>query len=88
MQRPGRYDSGMTAAKIAITLPPEQLALVKLAVRDGRADSVSGYIARAVAQQAREESLGALLADLTRQHGAPSGKARAWARRVLGKRGV
>jgi len=76
----------MTAAKIAITLPSEQLALVKLAVRDGRADSVSGYIARAVARQAREESLGALLADLTRQHGTPSRKARAWARRVLAKR--
>jgi len=76
----------MTAAKIAITLPPEQLALVKLAVRDGRADSVSGYIARAVAEQAREESLRALLDDLSRQHGAPSRKARTWARRVLAKR--
>lgn len=76
----------MTAAKIAITLPREQLTQVQRAVRDGRADSVSGYIARAVAQQAREESLGALLAELTRQHGAPSRKAKAWARRVLGKR--
>ncbi|HEX5100896.1 MAG TPA: hypothetical protein VFV94_15400 [Polyangiaceae bacterium] len=76
----------MTAAKIAITLPPEQLALVKLAVRDGRADSVSGYIARAVAEQAREESLRALLDDLSRQHGAPGRKARTWARRVLAKR--
>ncbi len=80
------YDSGMTAAKIAITLPRAQLAEVQLAVRDGRADSVSGYISRAVARQAREDSLAALLDDLTKEHGKPSRKAEAWARRVLGKR--
>lgn len=82
----GRYDFGMTAAKIAITLPRAQLAEVQLAVREGRADSVSGYISRAVARQAREESLAVLLDDLTKQHGKPSRKAQAWARRVLGKR--
>ena len=41
----------MTAAKIAITLPPEQLARAKRAVRSGRAESVSAYIVRALVQQ-------------------------------------
>src|SRR4051812_21413041 len=45
------YDSGMTAAKIAITLPREQLAKVRRAVRSGEASSVSGYIAGALAEK-------------------------------------
>jgi hypothetical protein len=41
-----RYDAGMTRSKIAISLPKDQLARVHREVRAGRADSVSGYIAR------------------------------------------
>jgi len=76
----------MTAAKIAITIPQEQLAQVRRAVRGGRAESVSAYIARALAEHGRETSLRALVRDLVRQHGEPSGKDKAWARRVLGRR--
>jgi hypothetical protein len=76
----------MTAAKIAITLPVEQLARVRLAVRRGRAPSVSAYIARALAQQDREESLAELLRDLEQQHGKPTRGDKAWARRVLERR--
>jgi Arc/MetJ-type ribon-helix-helix transcriptional regulator len=73
-------------AKIAITLPPEQLARVRRAVRRGRAPSVSAYIARALAQQDREESLAELLRDLVAAHGEPTVKERQWARRVLRRR--
>ena len=76
----------MTAAKIAITLPPEQLARVRRAVRSGRAESVSAYIAKALAQQDREESLSELLSDLVAQHGEPNRKEKAWARGVLKRR--
>jgi Arc/MetJ-type ribon-helix-helix transcriptional regulator len=76
----------MTAAKIAITIPEEQLAQVRLAVRDGRAESVSAYIAKALAQQGRETSLRALVEDLVREHGEPTRKDKAWARRVLRRR--
>jgi hypothetical protein len=76
----------MTAAKIAITLPREQLARVKRAVRAGRADSVSGYIARALANEEREESLRVLVQDLIAQHGEPTRQEVAWARRALGRR--
>ncbi|HEY4158842.1 MAG TPA: hypothetical protein VGM29_12125 [Polyangiaceae bacterium] len=40
----------MIAAKIAITLPQEQLARIRRAVRSGRASSVSGYIANVLAR--------------------------------------
>jgi Arc/MetJ-type ribon-helix-helix transcriptional regulator len=60
-----RYDAGMTTSKIAISLPKEQLARVRREVRAGRADSVSGYIARALEEQERRESLQELLRDLT-----------------------
>jgi serine/threonine protein kinase len=80
------YDSGMTASKIAITLPPDQLARVRQAVRRGRASSVSAYIAKALAEQDREESLADLLRDLVAQHGEPTAEERRWARRVVGRR--
>jgi hypothetical protein len=76
----------MTAAKIAITLAPEQLAQAQAAVRAGRAPSVSAFIARAIERQAREDSLATLLRDLIDQHGEPSAKDKAWARRVLKRR--
>lgn len=75
----------MTTAKIAITLPPEQLQRIKLAVRKGRAESVSAYIVRALAQQDREESLADVLKDMIAEHGEPNRKEKAWARRVLAR---
>jgi len=76
----------MTAAKIAITIPPEQLARAKRAVRDGRAESVSAYIVRALVQQDREVGLQALIDDLVAQHGEPTAQEKAWAKRVLRRR--
>lgn len=76
----------MTIAKVAISLPPEQLERVRRAVRRGRAASVSAYISGALAAQDREDSLADLVRDLVKQHGAPTRKDRAWARRVLGPR--
>lgn len=73
----------MTAAKIAITLPREQLARARAAVRRGRADSVSAYIVRALREQEREESLQALIEELVAEYGEPTREEKAWARRVL-----
>jgi Arc/MetJ-type ribon-helix-helix transcriptional regulator len=66
----------MTRLKIAISLPKDQVARVHREVRAGRADSVSGYIARALA-------LRALLRDLMEQHGKPATKDIKWAERAL-----
>ena len=76
----------MTAAKIAITLPEEQVARVRRAVRAGLADSVSGYIARALSEQERRESLHAIVRDLIDQFGEPTQKETAWAKRALARR--
>ena len=76
----------MTAAKIAISIAPEHLAQAQGAVPTGRASSVSGYIARAIEHQARADSLEALMRELVAEHGEPSSKDKAWARRVLERR--
>ena len=80
------YDSSMTTSKIAISLPKEQLAKVNREVRAGRARSVSGYIARVLAEHERRESLQVVLRDLIEQHGAPSRKDIEWAERALAPR--
>ena len=81
-----RYDHGMTTSKIAISLPKEQLARVHREVRAGRAGSVSGYIARVLAEHEKRESLGVLLRDLIEQHGEPAVKDIEWAERALAPR--
>jgi len=78
-----RYDEGMTKSKIAISLPKDQIARVHREVRAGRAGSVSGYIARVLAEQERHESLRELLRDLIEQHGEPAARDIKWAERAL-----
>jgi len=80
-----RYDDGMTRSKIAISLPKDQLLRVHREVRAGRADSVSGYIARVLEEQEKRESLRALLRDLIEQYGEPGVGDVKWAKRVLAK---
>lgn len=81
-ERP-RYDAGMTKSKIAISLPKDQIARVNREVRAGRAGSVSGYIAKVLAEQERRESLRELLQDLIEQHGKPAARDIKWAERAL-----
>jgi len=76
----------MTRSKIAISLPKEQLARVHREVRAGRAASVSGYIARVLAEQEERESLNALVRDLIEQYGEPSARDTKWAERALAPR--
>ncbi|MBV8569111.1 MAG: hypothetical protein JO319_00730 [Acidobacteriaceae bacterium] len=76
----------MTRSKIAISLPDDQLARVHREVRAGRADSISGYIARVLAEHERRESLRALLRDLIGQYGELTAKDLKWADRALAPR--
>ncbi|HEY3668862.1 MAG TPA: hypothetical protein VGL19_22850 [Polyangiaceae bacterium] len=75
----------MTAAKIAITLPREQLAKAHRAVRSGQASSVSGYIALALSEKEQRESLRALVDELKAEHGEPNKSEVAWAKRALSR---
>ena len=53
-------------------------------MRQGRAASVSAYIAEAMAQSARTRSITGLVADMRAEDGQPSEEDYAWARRALG----
>lgn len=48
--------------------------------------SVSGYVARVVAEHEKRESFRALLQDLVEQHGEPAAKDVKWAERALARR--
>ena len=80
------YDPGMTRSKIAISLPKDQLVRVHREVRAGRADSVSGYITRVLAEHERRESLRGLVRDLIEQYGEPGPEDAKWAERALAPR--
>ena len=82
----GWYDLSMTKAKIAITLPEEQLARVKQAVQRGDAGSVSAYIVQALSEKEQVESLSALVDQLIAEHGEPSRRAKAWARKAISRK--
>jgi len=69
--------------KIAVSLPDELVDEARQAVRDGRAESVSGYVAEAMSQRSRRESLAVLLDDLDEELGAPGRGARRWAEQQL-----
>lgn len=75
--------AGMTT-KIAVSLPDEQVAAARKAVAEGRAASVSAYVAEALAQRRADEDLAELLDDLDAEYGAPAAEHYAWARRALG----
>jgi len=77
----------MTSAKIAVSLPKHQLARVHREVRAGRADSVSGYIASALAEQEERDSLRTFLRHLIEQHGKPAPEDVKWAESMLPRRG-
>jgi Arc/MetJ-type ribon-helix-helix transcriptional regulator len=63
---------GMTRKdKIAVTLPHELVVAARTAVRDGRAASVSAYVAAAMEQRAKEDDLDAILEEILAATGGP-----------------
>lgn len=70
---------GMTTRKIAITLPEEQVVEAKRAVAEGRARSVSAYVADAMAAKAERHGLRAYVDALIAEHGKPTAEDYAWA---------
>lgn len=70
--------------KIAVSLPDELVVAARQAVDEGRAASVSAFVASAVAARTRFEELAELLADMAAVSGPPGDDDRRWARDALG----
>jgi len=72
--------------KIAITLSQEQVAEAHRAVQEGRASSVSAYIAQALEQATDADALARLISLMRADDGPPSAADYAWADAALGLR--
>ncbi|HEU4615615.1 MAG TPA: hypothetical protein VFS15_26150 [Kofleriaceae bacterium] len=71
--------------KIAISLPSRAAEGVRRAVREGKAASVSAYIAEAVEEKRKRETLADLLGEMLDETGGPpTTEERRWARKRLG----
>jgi len=76
----------MTTAKIAVSLPEELVAQARRAVGEGRARSVSAYVATALEQQAKLDDLASLLDEMLAETGGPlNARERRAADRALGR---
>jgi hypothetical protein len=74
----------MAKVKVTVTIPEEELALAKEAVRAGAAPSLSAYVTEALVGHRPGPSLQELVAELRAEIGPPTEEERAWARMALG----
>lgn len=72
------------AKELTVSLPDKVAEQAEQAVRAGHAVSVSAYIAAAIAQSARADTISAMLADMRHEYQAPTKEDYQWARQVLG----
>jgi Arc/MetJ-type ribon-helix-helix transcriptional regulator len=70
--------------RIAVSLPDELVMAARQAVAEGRANSVSAFVAEALREHSHNEDLANVLSDMAERAGPPSADDRAWARRALG----
>ncbi len=78
--------SGMTTTKIAVSLPAELVDQARRAVAEGRANSVSAYVAAALEEKAKLDDLASLLEEMLAETGGPlTAKERKAADRALGR---
>jgi Arc/MetJ-type ribon-helix-helix transcriptional regulator len=77
---------GMTKTKIAVSLPPELVEQANQAVAEGRATSVSAYVAEALEEKAKLDDLASLLDEMLAESGGPlTAPERKAADRALGR---
>lgn len=82
-RRDGRYARGMTT-KIAVSLPDDLVVAARQAVADGRAASVSAFVAEAIEEHGLYEQLSVLLSEMAAEAGTPTNADHVWARQALG----
>ena len=77
--------SGMTSAKVAISLPKEVLARARAAVRRGDAPSLSAYVCRALEEMTGDDDVINMLDEmLAKTGGPPTPEEIHWADGVIG----
>jgi Arc/MetJ-type ribon-helix-helix transcriptional regulator len=67
--------------KIAVSLPDDLVDAARAAVREGRASSVSAYVADAMREKSGRYTLADVLDQLDAELGPPGPEAEAWAKR-------
>lgn len=72
-------------ARVTISVEASLVEQAEAAVAAGRAGSVSAWVAEAMAQRARRETLADVLADIRDEIGPATKEETAWARSVLGR---
>jgi Arc/MetJ-type ribon-helix-helix transcriptional regulator len=73
----------MASTKLTVSVPDELACDARLAVREGRAASVSGYVAAALEHYRRAQTLDEWLDQVDAELGPPSADAVAWAESML-----
>ncbi len=63
--------AGMTMSKVAVSLPEGLVAQARRAVARGRSESVSAYVAAALAEKAKLDELSDLLQEMLSETGGP-----------------
>jgi Arc/MetJ-type ribon-helix-helix transcriptional regulator len=75
---------GMTAQKIAVSIPGAILEQARRSVRKGRAASMSAYVTSAIAEKVKNDDLAELLEQMLAETGGPlTAKERAEADKAL-----
>lgn len=62
---------GMTKERIAVTVPPALVARARLAVRRGRAETVSAYVSAALEEKLKLDDLAGMLEEMLAETGGP-----------------
>ena len=76
------YDQSMSI-RITVSLPDDLVAVAQAAVRDGRAASVSAYVASALREKAGRESVADVLAEWRSEAGPLLADEEAWVQESL-----
>jgi hypothetical protein len=77
--------TGMTSAKVAISLPKEVLGHARAAVRRGKAPSLSAYVSMLIEEKFKQDDLMTLLDQMLEETGGPpTAEEIRWADEALG----
>jgi len=72
-------------SRVTVTVDEAVVRTAEAAVAEGRAPSMSAWVASAMAERARRETLADVLADIRAELGPATDEETAWARSVLGQ---